>query len=238
MNNSGLIKSAIRTRIKICGLKTAEHVDVAIDSGADALGFVLYRPSIRAIDLAHLSDLTGRVPAFVATVALFVNPTNEEVQAALAAARIDLLQFHGDEPEAFCASFGRPYLKALPVTETFDLLQSSVKYATASALLLDAPSAGHGGSGKTFNWQLINTTNTEQGRASLHGATAPRLVLSGGLTAANVADAIRSVNPFAVDVSSGVEVSRGEKSTELILQFCATVHAANVPAQLQIFDAD
>ena len=209
-----------RTRIKICGLKSPEHVDAAIHAGADALGFVLYAPSSRAIDFAHLSDLTGRVPAFVATVALFVNPTRDEVAAALAGTRIDLLQFHGDEPEAFCASFGRPYLKAFPVTDTFDLLQSGMRYATASALLLDTPSAGHGGSGKTFNWQLINTT-------SKLSATAPRLVLSGGLTAANVADAISSVRPFAVDVSSGVEVSRGIKSSELIQDFCRAVRAAD-----------
>ena len=220
MSNHGLIKPACRTRIKICGLKTAEHVDAAINAGADALGFVLYPLSIRAIDLAHLSELTGCVPAFVSTVALFVNPTKKEVESALAAARFDLLQFHGEEPEAFCASFGRPYLKALPVTETFDLLQSGVKYATASALLLDTPSAGHGGSGKTFNWQLINTTNKPS-------ATAPRLVLSGGLTAANVADAISAVRPFAVDVSSGVEISRGVKSSELIQNFCRAVRLAD-----------
>ncbi len=215
-----LAQPAIRTRIKICGLKTAEHVDAAIDAGADALGFVLYPPSSRAIDLAHLSELTGRVPAFVSTVALFVNPTKEEVEVALASARIDLLQFHGDEPESFCASFGRPYLKALPVTDAFDLLQSSVIYATASALLLDTPSAGHGGSGKTFNWQLINTSNIQSGRA-------PALVLSGGLTAANVADAISAVRPFAVDVSSGVEISRGVKSSELIENFCRAVRLAD-----------
>ena len=212
---------ALRTRIKICGLKTDKHVDAAINAGADALGFVLYAPSIRAIDLAQLAELTARVPAFVSTVALFVNPTRTEVEAALAAARIDLLQFHGDELEAFCASFGRPYLKAFPVTGTFDLLQSGLKYATASALLLDTPSAGHGGSGKTFNWQLINTTNKPS-------ATAPRLVLSGGLTVANVADAIRAVKPFAVDVSSGVEISRGEKSSELIQDFCHAVRAADL----------
>ena len=217
----------LRTRIKICGLRENEHVEAAIQAGADALGFVLYPPSVRAVTLAQCAALTQHVPAFVATVALFVNPTKEEVSAALNAARIDLLQFHGDEPEAFCASFGRPYLKAFPVTETFDLLQSSQKYATASAILLDTPSVGHGGSGKTFNWQLINTTNTEQGRASLHGATVPRLVLSGGLTAANVADAISAVSPFAVDVSSGVEVSRGVKSAELIHDFCRAVRAAD-----------
>ena len=215
-----LAQPTIRTRIKICGLKTAEHVDTAIHVGADALGFVLYPPSSRAIDLSKLAALTVRVPAFVTTVALFVNPTKEEVETALDAARIDLLQFHGDEPEAFCVSFGRPYIKAFAVTDTFDLLQSSVKYATASALLLDTPSAGHGGSGKTFNWQLINTTNKPS-------ATAPRLVLSGGLTAANVVDAISAVKPFAVDVSSGVEISRGEKSTDLISQFCSAVRAAD-----------
>ena len=195
-------------------------MDTAIHVGADALGFVLYAPSSRAIDLSKLAALTVRVPAFVTTVALFVNPTKEEVETALNAARIDLLQFHGDEPEAFCVSFGRPYIKAFAVTDTFDLLQYSVKYATASALLLDTPSAGHGGSGKTFNWQLINTTNKPS-------ATAPRLVLSGGLTAANVVDAISAVKPFAVDVSSGVEISRGEKSTDLISQFCSAVRAAD-----------
>ena len=208
-------------------MKTTEHVDAAVHAGADALGFNLYPPSVRSIDLQTLAALTERVPALVSIVALFVNPTKDEVHAALDSARVDLLQFHGDEPEAFCKSFGRPYLKALAVTETFDLLQSQQQYASAAALLLDTPSAGHGGSGKTFNWQLINTTNTEQGRASLHGATAPRLVLSGGLTVANVADAIRAVNPFAVDVSSGVEISRGEKSTDLISQFCSAVRAAD-----------
>jgi phosphoribosylanthranilate isomerase len=214
----------IRTRIKICGLRENEHVDVAIHEGADALGFVLYPPSPRAVTLAQYATLTHGVPAFVSTVALFVNPTKEEVKTALDCARIDLLQFHGDESEAFCASFGRPYLKALPVTAAFDLLQSSVKYATASALLLDTPSAGHGGSGKTFNWQLINTSNTQSERA-------PALVLSGGLTAANVADAISAVRPCAVDVSSGVEISRGVKSSELIENFCRAVRFADAKRQ-------
>ncbi len=217
----------IRTRIKICGLREAQHVDAAINAGADALGFVLYPPSARAISLELCAELTRHVPAFVATVALFVNPTKLEVESALSAARVDLLQFHGNEPEAFCASFGRPYLKALAVDESFDLLQSRQQYASAAALLLDTPSAGHGGSGKTFNWQLINTTNTEQGRASMRGAHALRLVLSGGLTAANAADAIRAVRPFALDVSSGVEVSRGVKSSELIQNFCRAVRLAD-----------
>ena len=209
-----------RTRIKICGLRDEQHVDVSINAGADALGFVLYPPSVRAISLELFAKLTRRVPAFVSTVALFVNPTKQEVDSALSTARIDLLQFHGNEPETFCASFGRPYVKALAVDESFDLLQWEEQYASAAALLLDTPSAGHGGSGKTFNWQLINTTNKPS-------ATAPRLVLSGGLTAANVADAIRAVRPFAVDVSSGVEVSRGVKSSELIQNFCRAVRLAD-----------
>ena len=209
-----------RTRIKICGLRDEQHVDVSINAGADALGFVLYPPSVRATSLELFAELTRRVPAFVSTVALFVNPTKQEVDSALSTARIDLLQFHGNEPETFCASFGRPYLKALAVDKSFDLLQWEEQYASAAALLLDTPGAGHGGSGKTFNWQLINTTNKPS-------ATAPRLVLSGGLTAANVADAIRAVRPFAVDVSSGVEVSRGVKSSELIQNFCRAVRLAD-----------
>ena len=212
-----------RTRIKICGLREQRHVAASIDAGADALGFVLYPPSVRAIPLELCAELTRHVPAFVSTVALFVNPTQQDVETALSAARIDLLQFHGNEPEAFCASFRRPYLKALAVDQSFDLLQSQQQYASASALLLDTPSAGHGGSGKTFNWQLINTSNT----GITQGEHAPALVLSGGLTAANVADAIKAVRPFAVDVSSGVEVSRGVKSSELIQIFCRAVRLAD-----------
>ncbi len=207
----------MRTRIKLCGFKTLDTVDAAIDAGADAIGFNLYAPSVRSIDLQTLAALTQRVPAFVSTVALFVNPTLDEVRAAIAAARIDLLQFHGVESPEFCTQFGRPYMKALAVDEGFDLLKSRQTYSTAAALLLDTPSAGHGGSGKTFNWQLINNT------ANTAGVNVPRLVLSGGLTAANVADAINAVHPFAVDVSSGVESSRGVKDVKLIYEFCAAM---------------
>ena len=216
----------VRTRIKICGFREQQHVDAAVNAGADALGFNLYPSSVRAISLELCTELTRHVPAFVSTVALFVNPTQQDVETALYAARIDLLQFHGNEPEVFCASFGRPYLKALAVDESFDLLQSEVQYASAAALLLDTPSAGHGGSGKTFNWQLINTPQTDN-TPKRPSARAPALVLSGGLTAANVADAIRAVRPFAVDVSSGVEETRGAKSSELIQNFCRAVRLAD-----------
>jgi phosphoribosylanthranilate isomerase len=215
----------MRTRIKICGLKTPETVDAVIDAGADAIGFNLYPPSVRSINLQTLALLTQRVPAFVSTVALFVDPTPDEVRAAIAAARIDLLQFHGSsdyETPTFCAQFGKPFMKALAVDEHFDRLKSQQTYANAAALLLDTPSAGHGGSGKTFDWNLISCQppiNTTNGSS----VNAPRLVLSGGLTAANVADAINAVHPFAVDVSSGVESSRGIKDVKLIYQFCAAV---------------
>jgi len=218
--------SPVRTRIKICGLREHEHVDAAIAAGADAIGFVLYPPSVRAITHAQCAVLTRRVPAFVTTVALFVNPTRDEVETAIATARIDLLQFHGSEPEDFCASFGRPYLKAFAVADGFDLLQSQDQYASAAALLLDTPSVGHGGSGKTFDWKLIpwqQHTNT----TSESGARVPRVVLSGGLTAANVAGALSAVRPFAVDVSSGVEVSRGVKDSSLIQEFCRAVRLAD-----------
>jgi phosphoribosylanthranilate isomerase len=206
----------MRTRIKICGFKTSETIDAAIEAGTDALGFNLFPASVRAIDLQTLGVLTKRVPAFVSIVALFVNPTPEDVRAAIATARIDLLQFHGNESPEFCEQFGKPFMKAFAVDESFDLLKSSLTYSNAAALLLDTPSAGHGGSGKTFNWQLINTT-------SIADANAPRLVLSGGLTAANVADAVNAVHPFAVDVSSGVESSHGVKDSKLIYEFCAAV---------------
>jgi phosphoribosylanthranilate isomerase len=215
-----------RTRIKICGLKTAAHVDAAVDAGADAIGFVLHPASVRAIDLQTLASLADRVPAFVSIVALFVNPSQDDVITALGAARIDLIQFHGNvgrETPEFCAGFARPFIKAFAVDNAFDLLQSAVAYSSACALLLDTPSADHGGSGKTFNWQLINTANAAS-------ALAPALVLSGGLTPANVADAIGAVKPFAVDVSSGVETSRGVKSVELIYQFCRAVRDADSTA--------
>jgi phosphoribosylanthranilate isomerase len=209
-----------RTRIKICGLKTNEYIDAAVEAGADALGFNMYQPSARAIQIDALPALTRHVPAFVSVVVLFVNPTHAEVRAVLDVARVDLLQFHGNESREFCESFARPYMKVFAVDDGFNLLELSQRYSSATALLLDTPSAGHGGSGKTFNWQLINTAN-------IPSASAPRLVLSGGLTPANVGDAIRAVKPFAVDVSSGVESSRGEKSIDLIHQFCHAVRAAD-----------
>jgi phosphoribosylanthranilate isomerase len=207
-----MIASFQRTRIKICGLKEVEHVDAAVSAGADAIGFVFYPPSVRAISVPSAQMLRARVPAFVSVVALFVNPTIEEVNAVIDSVRPDLLQFHGNETPAFCAKFSRPYLKAVAMNETVDLLDLRRRYENAVALLLDTPSAGHGGSGKAFDWSLLSAKDN-----------AGPLVLSGGLNSANVHEAIARVRPYAVDVSSGVEAERGQKDSAKIHAFVRAV---------------
>ncbi|MCX8098056.1 MAG: phosphoribosylanthranilate isomerase [Casimicrobiaceae bacterium] len=223
-----------RTRIKICGLKHPEHVDAAVEAGADALGFVFFAPSPRAVTIEQAATLAARVPAFVSTVALFVEAEVEFVQRVLQAVRVDALQFHGSrrvEHERYCAQFGRPYIKAAAVDAAFDLLEFVRGYPSAAALLLDSPSSGHGGSGRSFDWRRVSSEppreqlSSEANRGA--GVPAPRIVLSGGLTAHNVAEAIAMVRPYAVDVSSGVEVRRGEKSTALIYAFCQAVRDAD-----------
>jgi phosphoribosylanthranilate isomerase len=204
-----------RTRIKICGLRTPEAVDAVVQAGADAVGFVFYAPSARAVSLAEATILAQRLPPFVTPVGLFVNATEAEVAAALSAIPGLLLQFHGDEPPEFCERWRRPYLRALAMGPDTCLVDSAAMFPGAQALLLDAPVEGYGGGGKVFDWSLLAPN-----------ATRP-VVLSGGLNAANVGDGIRQVRPWAVDVSSGVESSRGVKSPDLIHAFCAAVRAAD-----------
>ncbi len=223
-------ESPTRTRIKICGLREPEHVEAAVAAGADAIGLVFYPPSVRAISIAEAQRLVEHVPAFVSVVGLFVAPKPEEVEAVLRSVRIDVLQFHGapeNEPAAFCASFGRAWIKAAAVDTTFDLLQFRKRYEQAAAILLDAPSAGHGGSGRSFDWQRL-AQSARIGPQAPYVGPGPRLVLSGGLTAANVAEAIALLQPYAVDVSSGVEARRGEKSSFLIAEFCQAVRQADL----------
>ncbi|MFN3628692.1 MAG: phosphoribosylanthranilate isomerase [Casimicrobiaceae bacterium] len=226
----------MRTRIKICGLSSAEHIDAAVEAGADAIGFVFYPPSVRALTPARAARLAERVPAFVSTVALFVDASAEAVRAVLEEVRVDVLQFHGSsayETAAWCTQFGRPYIKATPVTGPIDVLEFARSYMNAAALLLDTPSSGHGGSGRRFDWRLIRQPDPharpprDASGLDSSAAPVPRLVLSGGLTALNVAEAIASVRPYAVDVSSGVEVTRGTKSSELIHAFCRAVREAD-----------
>jgi phosphoribosylanthranilate isomerase len=202
-----------RTRIKICGLTRNEDVDAAVKLGADALGFVFYPPSPRAVNLEQAQALTARVPAFVTVTALFVNPTVEEVQSVLDGARIDLLQFHGDEDDGFCRQFQKPYIKAVRVRQASDMVEACVRFPGALSLLLDSYKPGvPGGTGETFDWSLVPTNLNKP------------IILAGGLESANVADAIRLLKPFAVDVSGGVEMAKGIKDASKIEAFIREVY--------------
>ena len=205
----------MRTRIKICGLRSPEMVDAAANAGADAIGFVFYAKSVRALSLEQAIPLAERLPPFVTPVGLFVNTAPVEIEAALRAIPSLLLQFHGDETPEDCERWGRPYLRAVAMTPETRLLDLASRHPGAQALLLDAPVDGYGGGGKVFDWSLLEPNERY------------RLVLSGGLNAANVGDGIRRVRPWAVDVSSGVESSRGVKDPDLIHAFCAAVRAAD-----------
>jgi len=201
-----------RTRIKICGLTRGEDIDAAVSSGIDAIGLVFYPPSPRMLGLDHARQLALRVPPFVTKVALFVNEPESRVREVLDVVPVDLLQFHGEEDEAYCRSFARPYVKAARVRPGVDLVEFALRYPSANGLLLDAYVDGYGGAGETFDWSMIPS------QLSLP------VILSGGLHAGNVAEAICRVHPWAVDVSSGVELSKGIKDAEKITAFVAEVN--------------
>ena len=204
-----------RTRIKICGVRREADVEAAVEAGADAIGLVFHPPSPRHVAVARAAELVRRLPPFVAPVALFVNAEVSEVQAVLAAIPMLVLQFHGEETPGYCARFGRPYLKAVRMAPGVDLLDSSRRFASAQALLLDAHVEAYGGGGKVFDWSLVPAD------------VARPVVLSGGLHAGNVIAGIQQVRPWAVDVSSGVESARGVKDAELIRRFCEAVREAD-----------
>ena len=207
----------MRTRIKICGLTRPEDVLVAIEAGADALGLVFYPRSPRFIDREKAAALARLVPPFVTTVGLFVNAEPRVVRETLTAVPLHLLQFHGDEDEAYCRQFDRPYVKAARMKPGVDLLQYVAAFPSAQALLLDAFVDGYGGGGKVFDWNLIPPVLPKP------------LILSGGLDAGNVGEAVVRVRPAAVDVSSGVEVAKGIKDAEKIHAFVSAVRAAGMP---------
>jgi phosphoribosylanthranilate isomerase len=202
-----------RTRIKICGLREPQHARLAADAGADAVGLVFYRESPRNIlDLQVAERIIDALPAYVMAVGLFVNASELEVRSILEEIRLDLLQFQGDEPPDFCASFGKPYVRAVRMEKGVDLVEYRRKFPGAKALLVDAHVPGQrGGTGQVFDWGAIPASHP-----------AP-LILSGGLTAGNVGRAIREVRPWAVDVSSGVESSRGVKDPAKIVEFIRSV---------------
>ncbi len=220
-----------RTRIKICGLTRESDVDAAVAAGADAIGFVLYAQSARYVTPKRAAELAKRLPPFVTPVLLFVNEEASNVIAAHDLIKSATLQFHGDESAEYCNNVSlegaRPYLRAarIPLDESaqrFDLLKFANHYPTAQAILLDAHVEGYGGGGKTFNWSLLPANVNSH------------LVLGGGLTPANVTDGIRQVRArchpdktLAVDVSSGVELSKGIKDPEKMVRFVQAVRAAD-----------
>ena len=205
----------LRTRIKICGLTREADVDAAVQAGADAVGFVLYPGSARHVSAQRAGVLAARLPAFVTPVGLFVNADAAEIAHAVAAITHHELQFHGDESPQACRAPARPFLRAARMAPGFDLLDFSLRFSDAQAILLDAHVEGYGGSGKVFDWSLIP--------AGVHSP----LVLSGGLHAANVGQGIAHVRPWAVDVSSGVESAKGIKDADAIRRFCDAVREAD-----------
>jgi len=204
-----------RTRIKICGITRPQDLCAAVDLSVDALGFVFYPPSPRFLDIDQAAALARTVPSFVTTVGLFVNADPALVKQVLTAVPLQMLQFHGDENAAYCRQFERPYLKAARVRPGVDLLEYAALFPDARGLLLDAYVDEYGGVGRAFDWELIPP-----------GLPLP-LVLSGGLDADNVVAAIRSVKPWAVDVSSGVECSKGIKDVAKMAAFISGVRNAD-----------
>ncbi len=202
----------MRTRVKICGITRTEDALAAISSGADAIGFVFWQQSARNILPQQARPITKTIPAFVTTVGVYVDPTVEWVHETATIANLGLLQFHGNESPEFCDQFSLPYVKALRIKEDMDLLEYANRYQSAKALLLDTYSANlPGGTGEVFDWTLIP-------------ANLPLpIILSGGLTPDNVVHAIAKVKPWAVDVSSGVEASKGIKDINKISVFMQRV---------------
>jgi phosphoribosylanthranilate isomerase len=204
-----------RTRIKICGLTREADIDDAIDAGADALGFVLYAKSPRAVTLARAAELIDRLPPFVTPVLLFVNASPGELHQATRALPQALLQFHGDETPEQCRMAAAAYLRAVRMAPGLDLLDCAAQFHDAQALLLDAHVDSYGGGGKVFDWSQIPPS-----------VPLP-VFLSGGLSPANVTDGVLRVRPWAVDVSTGVEISKGLKSGPLMRRFCKAVREAD-----------
>ncbi len=202
----------MRTRVKICGITRVEDALVAVAQGADAIGLVFYAASPRCVTIAAASAIVAALPPFVSAVGLFVNASKQEINAVLASVNLDILQFHGDETAAECEQFNLPYLKAIRVKPDTNLLQCCVEFNRAKALLLDAHSdSAYGGTGYVFDWNLIPKNLSKQ------------VILAGGLNPENVGDAIKHVQPYAVDVSGGVELSKGIKSETKIVAFMHAV---------------
>jgi len=206
----------LRTRIKLCGFTRARDIEGAARLGADAIGLVCVPGSKRELSPSQAAELRAHVPPFVATVLLLSNPDEAFARAAIEMVRPDFVQFHGSETGHFCASFGRPYFKGVPVSNPQDVLNAARQFPSAAALLLDSHGGdGMGGTGQAFDW----------GHIPRNVSTA--LILAGGLTAANVGSAVRMASPYAVDVSSGIESEPGRKDFEKMKAFVEAVRLAD-----------
>jgi len=204
----------MNARVKICGVTRVDDVRTAVDSGADSIGLVFYEPSPRAVTIEQARALAAAIPAFVTVTGLFVNPEADFVKEVLSAVPLDLLQFHGDETPEFCESFGRRWIKAIRVRSSEQILEAYSTYNKAVGLLVDAwDPERYGGTGQSFNWQLIPDHRPIP------------LILAGGLSSANVARAIEEVRPWAVDVSGGVELSKGIKDATKLSEFFKEVQS-------------
>jgi phosphoribosylanthranilate isomerase len=205
----------MNVRVKICGITDARDAHDAVEAGADALGFMFYKDSPRCLPLPVAAQIIRMLPPFVAKVGVFVNPTAEEVRRAIEGCGLDTLQFHGDEPPEFCRGFGLKVIKAFRVRDT-DSLKPLPGY-DREAWLLDTHVDGKlGGTGQRFNWELAAT-------AASHGRP---VILAGGLTPHNVAEAVRWVKPYGVDVSSGVESAPGRKDVDKVRAFIEAARGA------------
>jgi phosphoribosylanthranilate isomerase len=203
-------------RVKICGITRLPDLQAACAAGADALGFVFYDRSPRHLGAAQAAALVGALPPFVQSVGLFVDAAPAFIESVLRDVPLDLLQFHGNETAVDCARYGRPWIKAVRVNHDADLLKYAADFADARGLLLDAFVPGvPGGTGERFDWSLIPPD-----------LPLP-IVLSGGLDPGNVGEAVRTVRPWAVDVSSGVEAAKGIKDAHKMAQFVARAKLAS-----------
>lgn len=202
----------VRTRVKICGITRPQDAITAVELGADAIGLVFYAPSPRNVSIEQAAEIVACLPPFVSKVGLFVNAESAFIDSVLKRVALDCLQFHGDETAVECEQINMPYYKAIRVKNDTNLLQYASQYQRANALLLDAYSeAAVGGTGQVFDWTLIPANIGKP------------VVLAGGLNAENVATAIKQVKPYAVDVSGGVEASKGIKDAAKIAAFMQAV---------------
>ena len=206
----------MRTRVKICGITRAEDARAAARAGADAIGLVFFPPSPRYLSTERAVEVRDALAPFVQTVALFVNPDAAQVAQVLQRVRPALLQFHGEETPQFCSQFGTPFVKACRVKPGVDALEYLRPFSRAAAWLFDSHVPEYGGVGEAFDWSLVPATRERP------------VILSGGLSRENVAEAVRRVRPWGVDVSSGVESAKGIKDAAKIAAFIAEVRNADV----------